>query len=160
MGGYDKIAIPVFKNKTKETGIEVYYTNAIIRNFERSQVAKVEDTKNAPVTLEGQIVKIEYKPLVRVEGGKELTKLPLKSVLTTSYTVYVTVDLQLKRNSDKKIIWSSDFKGESVYSAPQIESDTVNSANALYNQSARYQEFEKLAKIMMVEAHDRLTESF
>jgi len=160
LGGYDKIAIPIFKNKTKEAGAEVYFTNALIRNFERSRIASVQSVSGAPVTLLGEIISIKYKPIVSVEGGRELKKLPLKTVLTTSYAVYVLTRLSLQRNSDKKVIWSSSFNGESVYSSPQMESAVVNSLNALYNQSARYKELQKLSKIMMIEVHDRLTENF
>jgi hypothetical protein len=35
-GGYKYISIPVFKNKTQETGIEVGFTNALIQEFDRS----------------------------------------------------------------------------------------------------------------------------
>jgi hypothetical protein len=74
--------------------------------------------------------------------------------------VVLTTLLRLRRNSDQRIIWSQEFQRERVYTAPQIGSDFINSADALYDQSSRLQTVAKLADEMMEEAHDVLTENF
>ena len=53
--GYKLIAVPVFKNGTQEVGIEVPFTNAMIRELERSQIAQVVPKSNAQVVLEGNV---------------------------------------------------------------------------------------------------------
>ena len=142
-------------------GLEKYFTNELIQNFARSKVALVIKKNVAPVVLYGTVTSVKFIPIVKAEGGEgELRSLPLKSILTTKYSVVIRVKLDLRRSSDQKVIWSSTFKQENVYSAPQLESAIINSANALYNHSAKHQQYAKLAKDMMVEAHDRLTEKF
>ncbi|MCB0415190.1 MAG: hypothetical protein KDD50_12705 [Bdellovibrionales bacterium] len=160
-GGYDKVAISVFENKTREVGVEVYFTNALVRNFERSKVAKVVSKNIAPVSIVGEIDKIELDQAVIVSGGDTgFEKLPLKSVLTINYNVKLNSTIKMVRNSDHTVLWSGKFYQEKVYSAPQLESAKLNSANALYNQRAKHQVYKAIAQIMMKEVHDRMTENF
>ena len=42
-GGYRQVYIPVFKNLTPEPGIEVDFTNALRREFERSKIARISE---------------------------------------------------------------------------------------------------------------------
>lgn len=160
-GGYTQVAIPVFKNSTQDVGIELYFTNALIRRFARSQVARVTDKETSPLTIEGVISKIETKPgPAKTNTDSQLPSLPDNAVLTTSYRLVVTTDLTLKRKSDERIIWKSSFQNEIEYFAPQVGTPIVNSVNATYNQSARQQKIAALAEEMMAEAHDRMTENF
>jgi Lipopolysaccharide-assembly len=163
-GGYKQIAVPVFKNETSQASIEGYYTNELIRQFNRSQVAEVVDKSAAPVVIEGNIRKITYTMGGQIDGNKpgnntELD-LPSNTVLTVEYTVFLTVDVLLRRTSDQKVLWQGAVNGERVYTAPQVGRKVVNSVNALYNHSARMEIFEHMAKDMMAEAHDRMTENF
>lgn len=165
-GGYRTVAVPVFKNNTSETGIEVYFTNAMIREFERSRIGKVTEKSQAQTTLEGVIDSVDYvagSELSNADkdvwpGGKK--PLPDHTVLVTEYRILLTASLKLLRNSDKTVLWSGTFKGERAYFAPKIGSPGINSANATYNQSARYQNIQLIAADVMNEAHNRLTESF
>lgn len=160
-GGYDRVAIPMFSNKTQYVGLEPYFTNSLVREFERSKVARVISEASAPATIEGSVEKVEVLPSAQVKSGDSKTiALPDNTVLTTTYRVLVTTRLKLKRNSDNKIIWDQKVENERVYSAPVIGPQYVNSANANYNQSAREQSIADLAQDMMSEAHDRITENF
>jgi hypothetical protein len=158
-GGYGQVGIPMFKNKSAEVGIEPLFTNSLITHFERSQAARVVDKDMAPVVLEGTINNV-----VTVQGAvtdsNTLLSLPSNAVLVTVYRLQVTARLILKRKSDDKIIWQGSFMTEKVYSAPQIGTAIVNSADATYNQSARMQTMGLLAEEMMTEAHDRITENY
>ena len=158
-GGYDHVAIPVFKNKTPEVGIETYFTNEMIRQLARSGVARVVGKNAASVTLEGVVEDLSFERSAKATQN-EIVHLPLGAVLTTEYRILVTTRVRLRRNSDNKVLWESVFQNERAYFAPQLGSAGLNSANALYNQSARHQNIAKMAVDMMVEAHDRLTESF
>lgn len=158
-GGYDQVSIPVFKNQTSEVGIESYFTNEMIRQLARSGVARVVGKNESPVTLEGIVEDIVFERSAKATQN-EIIHLPLGAVLTTEYRVLVTTRVRLRRNSDNKVLWESVFQNERAYFAPQLGSAGLNSANALYNQSARHQNIAKMAVDMMVEAHDRLTESF
>jgi hypothetical protein len=164
-GGYRTVAVPVFKNKTMETGIEVYFTNAMIREFERSRIGSVTEQAQAQTTLEGTIDSVEYIPTSEIsnsdkKNGITTKPLPEFSVLTTEYRIFVRTTLRLLRNSDKKVLWEGNFEGERSYLAPKIGKAVINTANPLYNQSARYQNIQVMAGDIMNEAHNRLTENF
>jgi hypothetical protein len=158
-GGYSQVAIPIFKNKSTEVGVEPLFTNAIIRRFERSQAARVTEKDTAPVVLEGIITRIDTVQEA-TKDSKNLLSLPTDAVIVSQYRVRVFTSLTLKRKSDEKVIWQGAFQNEKVYSSPVIGTAIVNSADATYNQSARIQMFSLLAEEMMTEAHDRITENY
>lgn len=158
-GGYRTIAIPVFKNMTSETGIEVPFTNALIRELQRARIGRITEKSQAQVTLEGTIDWVNYNVTNQV-GSDSQTTLPNDTVLNTEYRILLQTTLRLRRNSDQKILWEGAVSGETSYLTPKIGQAGLNSANALYNHSARFQNIDKLASDMMAEAHDRLTENF
>lgn len=142
-------------------GAEVFFTNAINQQFSRSKVAQVVPQKAAPIVLEGSVDEIRFVSVSQAKSSEDLfKKLPVNTILTTNYRIYVIVNLKLKRLSDNKILWAGQFKTERDYLAPQLESNVINSANALYNSSARRQNLKLMAEQLMIEAHDRMTENF
>lgn len=149
----------MFQNKSFEVGIEPLFTDALIRRFERSQVAHVIGQDDSPVILNGTIVRVETIAGA-AENSRNITSLPSDAVLTTDYRIRVITSVILKRKSDDKIIWQGNFSNEKVYRSPRIGTAVVNSADATYNQSARIQAIGLLAEEMMVEAHDRITENY
>ena len=162
-GAYDQVAVPIFENKSEEVGIEVDYTNAFVNRMERSKAARIVSKNLAPAVVEGSIQSVNVILGSGVTGGKdnkEIPKLPDQAVLTTEYRVVVNVKVQLRRTSDQSVLWVSVFQGEKTYQGPRIGTAVVNSANALYNQSARRDTIQRLAEEMMTEAHNRMTENF
>lgn len=156
-GGYQTISIPVFVNSTQETGIEVNFTNAITQQFHRSKVADLVDDSFADVKVLGVINSLSFEP----QGKKDSAPmLPKGTILATEYRVVAGVTLSLVRSSDRQILWTSSFRSETTYSAPQVTASVVNTVNPLYNQSARRQAIESLSQDMMAEAHNLMTESF
>lgn len=156
-GGYRELAIPMFENESKEPGLEVDFTNSLINRFERSKVALVRDKDHSPLVLRGTITSVD---VARGLGASNIGKLPERAVLSTEYRLTVGADIQLVRQSDQKVIWAGTFSRSKVYMAPRIGTPVVNSANALYNDSIRRETLRNLAQEMMLEAHDRMTESF
>jgi hypothetical protein len=161
-GGFKQVAVPVFQNITKEVGIERYFTDALVREFDRSRVAQVVDRGVAPVVIEGTIKSIDYKPssLISANSDTNTIGLPANTVLATEYQVLITANVVLRRISDQKILWQGVFNSEQVYQAPQVGMGTLNTVNPLYNHSAHKTVVEQLAKDMMNDAHDRMTENF
>lgn len=155
-GGYKQISIPVFKNLSQETAIEVYFTNSLIQEFERSKIARVVEPNLAEAVLEGEIESVTYTPSGQNQGGA----LPTGAVLAAQYQILITAKITVKRNSDKSILWTGTFNGERTYIAPQVLNAVINTVNPLYNLSARRQNIQSLASEMMQEAHDRITENF
>ena len=160
-GGYKSISIPVFKNRSYETGIEVYFTNALLQEFQRSKVAHVVDDELSEVRIEGEILDVRYLPgAKRIYKDPAVPYLPLDSVIATEYTILLTTKVKVVRRSDNIEVWSGRFDGERTYEAPKVTIAGLNSVDPLYNQSARRQYIEGLATDLMVEAHNRMTESF
>ncbi len=160
-GGYKQISIPIFKNKSQETGIEVSFTNSMIQEFQRSKVAKVVENNLSEVRVEGTIDSVDYQPGSRkASGDGNAPFLPSGTVIATEYRILVSVTVRLIRQADGLELWTGGFSGERTYTAPQVTLAGVNSVNPLYNLSARRQNIGIVAGDMMAEAHDRITENF
>ncbi|QDK39685.1 LptE family protein [Bdellovibrio sp. NC01] len=160
-GGYKQISVPVFKNKTQETGIEVSFTNAMIQEFQRSRVARVVDNSLSEVAVIGSIDNIQYLPgAKRLSGDSATPYLPNGSALASEYRILLTVTVRVVRQADGTELWKGSFNGERTYQAPQVTLAGVNSVNPLYNLSARRQNIDVMASDLMLEAHDRITENF
>lgn len=160
-GGYKQISVPVFKNKTQETGIEVSFTNSIIQEFQRSRVARVVDNALSEVAVIGTIDSVQYFPgAKRLSGDSATPLLPSGSALASEYRIILTVTVRVVRQADGTELWKGSFSGERTYQAPQVTLAGVNSVNPLYNLSARRQNIDLMASDLMLEAHDRITENF
>ncbi|MBX2993595.1 MAG: hypothetical protein KF681_02195 [Bdellovibrionaceae bacterium] len=156
-GGYRQITIPVFRNLTQETGIEVAFTNALIQEFERSRTGRIVEPSQSEVTVEGEITSIQYLPGGKKEGGT----LPSGVVLASEYRILIDAKIILRRVADRAVLWEGNFPNrERTYVAPQVTQGGLNTVNPLYNLSARRQNIEVMAADMMAEAHDRITENF
>lgn len=158
-GGYKKIAVPIFKNKSQEVGAELSFTNSLLQEFQRSKVADVVPESLAEVIVRGEITSIKYTGQGTLKAADTNT-LPLDTVLSTDYVINLEVSVVLERAFDKKILWQSAFRGEKSYTAPQITRAGLNSANPLYNLSSRRQNIELMAQDLMTEAYGRITENF
>ena len=155
-GGYRQITIPVFKNLTQETGIEVGFTNSLVQEFERSRIARITAAPQSEVLVEGEITSVSYTPGGKREGGS----LPTGTVLAAEYRILIAATVTLRRQADKSVLWQGTFNGERTYVAPLVTAAAINTVNPLYNLSARRQNIDVLASEMMSEAHDRMTENF
>lgn len=158
-GGYTKVAVPVFKNRSQETIIETYFTNAMLSEFQKAKIVDVVPKNLAEVILEGEIVSLKYEPQGFLKAG-DLSNLPQESYLATEYMILLECNVKLRRVHDGHILWQNKFRGEKSYSAPKITTPGLNSANPLYNISARRQNIESMAQNLMAEAYARMTENF
>lgn len=161
-GGYKQVAVPVFQNKTKEVGMERYFTDSLVREFNRSQVAQVVDRGVAPVVIEGTIKSMTVSPssLISANSDSNIISLPANTVLAAEYSIVIVANVALRRMSDQKVLWQGSFTSEQVYQAPQVGVGTLNTVDPLYDHSAHKTVVEQLAKDMMNDAHDRMTENF
>jgi hypothetical protein len=163
-GGFKSVEIPLFFNSSPEPGIEVYFTEALIQEFEKNKVAKVvypsRQDEKAPAVIKGEITSIVYKATSPIEKKDKAPLLPDGAVLATGYRVLVNVRISLVQKNNDKVIWTSAFNSETSYASPQVHTAGLNSVDPLYNLSSRRRVLESMAQDMMVEAHDRMTENF
>jgi hypothetical protein len=156
-GGYDRVAVPMFKNTTYQVGIEPFFTAALIEELQRDDFSKVTPKENAQVILEGAITRVYYGQGPSLDDANLKLK---RAYLVTEYRIYVSVSLQLKRVSDQKILWSGGFSGEKQYPAPQVTTDGLDTVNPNYNHSAQMQNMKILARDVMNQAYMNMTENF
>jgi hypothetical protein len=160
-GGYKQVAIPVFKNRSSETGIEVSFTQALQQEFFRSRVGRVVDEPVAEIKIIGEILSVQYiQEAKRAAGDSSAANLPSGTVAASQYRILASVAVSVVRRSDGEVLWTSRFESERTYAAPLVTLAGVNSVNPLYNISARRQSLEFMANDMMIEAHNRMTENF
>ena len=150
-GGYDRVAIPIFENMTDEVGLEVYFSNALVREFERSRVARLTSSEEAPLSAEGTVTKLQ---VIRsgTATGRDIPNLNTDAVYAAEYRLILNAYVRLRRKSDRQIVWEGAFEKEGVYSAPRLGLEGLNSANANYNKSAREMKLAEIAEEMMEEA--------
>lgn len=154
-GGTRLVRVPIFQNNTSEVGIETSFTNALIDELIESHVAEIQSA--APVEIKGTIEKVDY-----VRSGQKTLGVfgEDKWGIATDYRVIIVVSLAVSEKTGGRTLWSGQFTGERTFTAAQIQAPVVNSANPLYNLSARRRNIAELAKDMMGEASDRMTENF
>lgn len=160
------IAVPVFTNKTQEVAIETFFTKAMIMEVEKSSLAQVTSKEESQAILLGEISQVDYvlgteiTPTTEGFGDNANDKLPSGTVLSKEYRILISAHLKLVRSSDMAVLWEGDVRGEKRYPAPVITKRVLNTANPLYNQSARMINIQDVAHDMMSEAYERLTENF
>lgn len=181
-GGYDRIAIPVFENKTIEVGLEPYFTDALRTEFIRNRTARLTSVEDAQVILEGVIVNFGMGPGSQVqqtpgnanENNKDVTSnrpamhgsstnpLPFYVDFARTYSVSVSVQIIARRISDNKAIWEGSFSKNTSILAPLLTTYTngISNSGPIYLQSSKHIEVAKMARDMMNQAHDQITEKF
>lgn len=160
-GGYELVAVPVFKNKSQEVSIENIFTQAFRKELERSSIGKIVSKEESQAIIDGVIESVQYvagSEVTRADSGFE--DLPQGVVLSKEYRIYVRTTITLKRSSDFAVLWSGSFTGERRYSAPAITKQVVNTANPIYNQSARIQYIQLIAEDTMAQAFEQMSENF
>jgi len=101
--GLDSIAIPTFKNKTLEPGIEITFTQAFLREFILDRRVNVVDKAQASCVLEGVIRFFRiYSVSYDVNG------------LVLEYQTNVILDFVLKDRAGK-VIWQVSNLSESAW---------------------------------------------
>lgn len=160
-GNIKVIQIPIFKNDSAEVGAETFFTNSLKQEALRSKFVQLKNEESeAEGILQGRILSITVIADESVIEAKNTKYLPTETVIATQYKISATVELTLKRKGSSTVLWTSTFKQETNYSAPQITLPVINTANALYNQSAKRQTLDALSKEMMQAGFDRMLEDF
>lgn len=160
-GNVKSIQIPLFKNDSIEVGAETYFTNALKSEALRAKFVQLKnDESDVEGILQGRIMNVDVVANESVIEAKNTLYLPTETVIATQYNVTVGIELILKRKGSTDILWRGTFAQSRNYAAPQITLPTINTANSLYNQSAKRQTLDALSKEMMQAAFDRMVENF
>lgn len=160
-GNVKSIQIPLFRNDSGEVGAETYFTNSLKVEALRSQFVSVKNEEDqAQGVLQGRVTSVEVIADESIIEAKNTVYMPTETVLATQYRVTVAIELILRKSQTSTVLWRGNFVQTKSYSAPQITLPVVNTANSLYNESAKRQTLNDLSKEMMQAAFDRMVEDF
>ena len=131
-GGYinkdvTRVAVKVLVNNTSETGADVIFTNALIREILQKTDTKVVDEATATTVIEGTIKAITFAALSRATAESVIER-----------NVYATMDLQMV-NKEGEVIWSAlDLSSSEAYKTSQdMAADEGNKGTALEKLATR-----------------------
>lgn len=158
-GGYQKLSIPVIKNKSMEPGAESIFTQSLKEEFFRSTVLKVVNENQSEVRLEGQIESLRFDPAGFIEPDPN-NHLPMGTILNSSYNMTVVISMKLVKSSTLEVLWQSQFSGSRTMNASKVTIAGVNSVNPIYNQNAKRLVMETIAYEISNQIHNNLTENF
>ncbi len=97
--GIRAVAIPIFGNRTSQTGIESEVTRALVDRITSSQRIAIRSQNTADAILIGT-VKSFITSSVAVTSGTQFT---------TGYRAALTVEVSFQRRADGKIFWKEDL---------------------------------------------------
>ncbi len=162
-GNVRSVQVPLFANYSSEPGTEIFFTNSLKNETLKSRIVKLVDNESeAEGILQGKITSVDVQASESVIEAKnpDVHYLPNGTIMSATYTVRVTVDVVLKKKGSSEVLWSGSFTQAQNYSAPQITLPVINTANNLYNHSAKRQTLDAISKEMMQAAFDRMLENF
>lgn len=111
--GMKRVAIPVFDNKTLVAGLELDYTNALIRELAKSHwVEIVASSKDAEGILEGKLVSLS-----KTGAGHGIYRNNNEKELVSEYLVALTVHLLLRDAKTQEILWENEVNQPARYLA-------------------------------------------
>ncbi len=111
------IAIPMFGNRTLETGVETEVTRALTAKFVSAARLQVTEKASADALLTGTVQGIENYP-IGVSGGT------IQSA--TQYRFAVTVAMTLSQPSTGKVLWKGQMTEYRIYSVAASLAATEN----------------------------------
>lgn len=116
--GIGSIAIPTFKNRTLEPGVEIPFTQAFLREFLRDQRVKVTGREEADAILDGVIKSYEYYSVAYDRSG-----------LASEYRATVILDLTLRRRSGEVIWKENDLSETKTYRVSTVTAMSESNKN-------------------------------
>jgi hypothetical protein len=97
--GIQAVAVPIFGNRTLQTGIESEVTRVLVEKITSSQRIAVRSQSMADALVVG-IIKSFTTTSVAVTTGTQVT---------TGYRAALTVEVTFQRKKDGKIVWKEDI---------------------------------------------------
>ena len=164
-GGHKTVFVNMFENQSQEVGAEAFFTSALITELQRSGFVVVTEKDSAEVVIDGLILDVLNSGSVSIPTFHEVDNInkeakSFQASMFTEYLLTVSANLKVRRTRDNKVIWQTYLQNQRGYRGPLLKKDGLRSSNPLYNQSTKSQTMRLLAKDMMAEAFDRLTENF
>ncbi len=117
------IAIPMFANRTLQTGVEAEVTRALTARFTSAAQLAVTDRASADALLSGMVKSIENYP-IGISGGT------IQSA--TQYRFTIVVEMTLMQPSTGKVLWKGQLSEYRIYNVdPSLAATENNKQEAI-----------------------------
>lgn len=133
------IEMPVFKNTTQRSEIEIPLTNAFVKEFSQTYEIKYS---NADVTINGAVTKFDLKPISLTAAG-----------VVSSYRLFIKLSVTVIENKSGKIIWHDN-------NITDFEDFIVDRNNVTITEEREFRSFEKMAPDLARLIKERIVEGF
>jgi outer membrane lipopolysaccharide assembly protein LptE/RlpB len=97
--GIQAVAIPIFGNRTAQTGIESEVTRALVEKFTSSRRIAVGSQSAADALLIGTVKSFSIHSVAVTTGTQ----------VTTGYRATLTVEVMFQRRGDGKVLWKEEI---------------------------------------------------
>jgi outer membrane lipopolysaccharide assembly protein LptE/RlpB len=138
--GVQTIAVPVFENRTAESGLETVFPDDLAYEFTRSKVLQLVDRERADAVLRGEIRSVRDETVSLFENYEP-----------AEMRVHIELQLSLLRR-DGRILWAdADLSDQEPY--PVFQDKQVTGR-------FRRQAIETMSKRMAERIHNQILEDF
>ncbi|MCB0378988.1 MAG: LptE family protein [Bdellovibrionales bacterium] len=165
-GEHHTVFVAMFENRSTAVGAEADFTQAMIQELERSGFAVVAKKEAAEIIISGTIINVGVSGRASIGTFSSVDNLNktahsnFDASMFLDFVLSVDANILVTRTKDDKMIWQTFISRQRPYQGPRLKKDGLRSSNPLYNQSAKKNAVRLIAKDMMAEAFDRMTENF
>ncbi len=154
------VYVPVFDNDSNETGAEVVFTNALIRELQSRGEIVVTHRQKGALELHGVITGISYSPTAFTAFGFQ--GLEADRRLPSEIGVGVSLSLTLTDPQNGKSLWHNSFSGFRRVSMPDNRTYDFQAPSSLglQTQSLIDSEYSDIAGDIMRDVYDDMVELF
>jgi outer membrane lipopolysaccharide assembly protein LptE/RlpB len=138
--GLNSIAVPTFKNRTYEPGIEVPFTQAFLNEFILDRRVKVVSRAQADSLLEGSITNFRMRSVSYDQSGRAL-----------EYQTSVVLDFTLKDRTGKVLWEEKNFSETQWFRA---------SSNVLTNEANKNVAIQQIGRLVADRLRNRFFQNF
>jgi len=148
--GFTTIAIPYFKNKSYEPGLDAIFTYAFNDTFIENGRLRVVGVEEADLVLRGVIKKVDYDSLAMTPDKRAL-----------EWRVWVTTAVVVEERKTGRVLWKRGAirYGEEYRTSDQQEREGTTN-NLELDHADRRRAFQELAADMADQVHDGLMQGF
>jgi hypothetical protein len=106
-GGSSSVAVPMFDNKSLESGLQQALTDSLIQGFVSNGALRVLDEDRAHLVLRGEILEVREEPFT-YSGGDE------------QFRISIFLEISCYDSQEKKPLWEeSGLRGFGIFDAAQ-----------------------------------------
>jgi outer membrane lipopolysaccharide assembly protein LptE/RlpB len=135
------VSIPVFLNESIEPGVEVVFANALIYEFNRSQVLQVVSEKEAQAQINGKIKSIAIDPVIYANQTQALER-----------KVTIVLEISCRRTDNQKVLWQN--QSLSRYETYPVTTDPYQT------QRNKEEAIKKISQDLSERIHNSILENF